>query len=324
MIRSIAVTSVFFVFLSLLSTNTTEAVEHTTGCSSDLLSVVASIYRIEPPNLPVNVQSAKGAQIETRKIHDCLRAGEILTLQDKAQKVELFIKNNFVRITAGKPFNGTYKVPEGVPFSDKASAYIKAAVELFSITSSPLRTPTATGISRGDSDNDLLPSPRQPLRNIQTLRNLPTQQIASNTTAVLSWREGDGPWTCEGLAQDGATVTESESVSRGWCVIPKTERPLVRLLVKDARGDKIGWNVSTVSSAAIPRPEWINQPEETLSSADHTAWAIWVWRSAGPQWRLQALSMLNENSESSWLAGYVLNGILNDAPVVRTNEADVR
>lgn len=324
MMRS-TVASVFFGILSLLSTGATEAVEPTSGCSSGLLGVVASIYRIVPPDLPVNVQRTKEAQIEKRNIRACLKGGEILTLQNRAQKVQLLVNGKFVWITAGPSFRGSYKVPESVSISEKAANFINGIGELASITSVPFRTPTPTGISRGDSDDDnnLEPRPRQPLENIRTLRNLPTQQIASNAAVVLSWREGDGPWKCEGLDQDRATVTESQPVSSGWCVLSIVQRPPVTLSVKDARGDQIAWNVTMVSPAAVPRPEWITQPETTLSPADRTAWAIWVWRSAGPQWRLQALSMINETSGSSWLAGYVLNSILNDAPLVRASEAEI-
>lgn len=326
MTTSRATTSVFLGILSLLSAGTTEAVESARGCSSGLLGVDASIYRIEPADLPVNVQSAMGTQAEERKAGDCLRAGEILTLQNKAQKVVLFTKGDFKPITADPPQNGVYEAPKGISFSDKAAAWVNMLKELKSITSTPIRESTGTSTPRGeaDRDNNLAPMPRQPLQNIKTLRHLPWQQISSNATVLLSWRGGESPWKCAGLGQDGAAVTEAQSVSGNWCVLSIIQRPPMRLSVKDARGDKIGWNVATVSPAAVPRPEWIAQPETGLSSADRTAWAIWVWKSAGSQWRLQALSMLNENSKSSWLAGYVLNSILNDAPIVRVNDADVR
>lgn len=322
MMKPAKIATICFGVLSLLSTGAVETGAQIVDCSSGLLGIVASIERIDPPDLLVNVQRTPGAPTEQRKVDTCLRGGEIVTLhKNRVQKVQLFANGDFFWITAGPPHNGIYKVPESQTILEKAKSYIDAIEDLkLAIRSSP-QTSRGTFV-RGELD-DKTPNlpPHQPLEHIRILRNLPTQQIASTAAIALSWREGTGPWKCEGLLRN-MPASESLSATTSWCVLPSTKHPLTRLSVRDARGAQIGWNVITVSATVVPRPGWINQPEDRLSPADRTAWAIWVWRSAGPQWRLQAVSMLSETADKSWLAGYVFNSILNDAPLIQTVEAE--
>lgn len=328
MIKNTVASFILVSFLTLLPTNLTVAAEIQKSCAHDLFSITGSIMRIKPADLPVKVLPNNGTSPEYRNIGGCLRPGEILSLQankDKKHEVELFIKGKPVLITTGGTYNGTYKVPEGavVTALESAIAFLEGIKELPSAIGIPPRKPIPTNIPRGDSANskDQTPVPRQPLRNIHILRNLPKQEIASTAAIVLSWRNGESPWKCEGQDQDETTVIKSQSVSTGWCEITINGQSPVQLSVKDARGDTISWNAAIVSPDVVPRPDWIKQTDKPLSSADRAAWAIWVWRTAGPRWRLQALSMLHEISEDSWLAAYLLNSILDDDPIINVGEA---
>jgi hypothetical protein len=328
MIRYVTVaTFVLFGFMEALLASTAKAAEPVSGCGAGLFSVVASVTRIKPANLPVKVQINQNAPAEDRKVGTCLKAGEILSLTQANQEVELFIKGKFVLVTSGPPFNGMYMIPHGwAAASDAAAAWVAGLSDLPSAIGVPPHKPTATAISRGEPIDEKSQGTTswQPLRHIQTLRNLPKQQIVANANVILSWRNGEGPWLCQGLSTDRANVGEAQSMSSGWCAFRLTDRDTARLAVKDRRGDQIGWNVLVVSHADVPRPEWIKGSDDTITIPDRAAWAVWVWQASGPQWRLQSMSMLNEIAEESWLAGYVLNSILVDAPLVPASQARIQ
>ncbi len=61
--------------------------------------------------------------------------------------------------------------------------------------------------------------------------------------------------------------------------------------------------------AATPR---LFEAKVTAGDADRTAWAVWLFKSGDPAWRLQSLSMLQSARSTVWFAGYFLDSVLLD------------
>jgi len=287
------------------------------NCTSELLRIVASITRIDPANSTASIQ--KGTSIREGRVRDCVNAGETVVLKDKSQKVELLVRGKLVLVSHDTTPDGLYRVPAGAfdAVSTGASAWLSGFMDINRIMASPAQRPRPTYIPRGSESGEPAKVSPKPLSRVSLLSRLPTQLIASGSVLLLSWNDGTGPWTCRATAQGQRPVGESVSTTDNWwCGLRVEGSTPVRVIVEDALEQRLSWDIEVVSESRIPRPDWIAKPDQ-ISAADRAAWALWLWSSAGPEWRLQALGMLNVSAEGSWLGGHAASSLLSDVPVIQ-------
>lgn len=265
------------------------------------LSISAQVVRITPPSGDVRKRPA----IAVRE-SDVLCEGDTLLIPAGAS-VDLYEAGRTVTRT------GEYTIRGGATaLTGKAAEYVKLALALID-PERPVPRPTSTSV-RGSQEAG---TDRGAILAIAPLRDLPRQNIAEGVRPIAAWRDGTPEFRCEALNEDVEVIGNNESVTNAWCRYAALPAAAARLRVRDARHRSIGWNVRRVSWHDVPRPNWIGPDVgASLPSQEKTAWAIWLWQNADAGWRMQSLAMLDEASQTQWLAGYFVDHILAESPPV--------
>jgi hypothetical protein len=280
-------------------------------CPGGLFSIQAMVTRVQPADSVLfRIPSAGGAPV-------ALIAGGILCEGDMLEfgpvasgvKVEIYEAGQVITVDGGL---GAYRVKSGArAVLAAASAYIATALGGVGDLAMPQDRPRPTAARGGEADE------AAPIRPIRTLRDLPRQRLSTEARPVLAWTGGVPPYACQVLDAETEVRWAAGGIESGWCKAETGEASAARLIVRDARGRSAGWNVRAAAPAEVPRPAWLPGAVVTLSSADRTAWAIWLWQDGGPEWRLQAVAMLDAQARDEWLARYFLDGVLGELPLLQ-------
>lgn len=281
-------------------------------CAGGWLSVQAMVTRISPGTAKVSKRAGAGP-VTDLKVAGVLCEGESLLFANAADGslVELYEAGKVVVVEARY---GSYTVKSGVHAALSAAAsYVNAALSGASDLGPPPARPSPTGV-RGDAAS-AQDAARQ-VRPILPLRGLPRQKVSVGARLIVGWRDGVAPYSCEVHDDDGPITSSRTSTSQGWCEMPADLRRAVRLVVRDGVGRSTGWNIAVITESQVPRPQWLPAGAGFAPGTDQTAWAIWLWQHGGPEWRLQALGMLNASAGSEFLAGYFVDRVLAEVPPI--------
>jgi hypothetical protein len=276
-------------------------------CEGGWLKVRAQIIAIDPPNKKVTIRRASGSSKDFG-IDAMLCEGDKLSLPPGVESVELYEAGRTYKVEkSGHAVQGG--ATAGI---SKASEYLKAALSGVSAFSAPAPRPTATAARGGDAAAVSLP-----IKGILSLRELPRQKLVRDVPVIVGWRDGASPYACEVVDDLGDVIGNTPGVKAGWCEFGKLDGA-GRLRVRDANRRSEGWNVALVPWSEVPRPDWIAaSATRTLAGGDLAAWGIWLWSQPLPEWRMQAMAMLNAASRREWLAQSFLDHILAETPLVQ-------
>jgi len=270
-------------------------------CRSGWLSISAQVVRIKPPS--GDIRKSSGIAVHE---NDVLCAGDTLLIP-AGVSVDLSEAGRIVTRT------GEYTIPGGAAaLTGKAAEYLKLALALIQ-PEVPAPRPTSTSVL-GSQDTG---TERAAILAIAPLRDLPRQSVARGLRPVAAWRDGTPAFRCEALNQDVEALGSSEDVTNAWCRYAPLTDAAVRLRVRDSRNRSIGWNIRIVSWNDVPHPDWIEPGVQlSISPQEKTAWAIWLWQHADVSWRMQSLAMLDEASQTQWLASYFIDHVLAENPPI--------
>jgi len=138
------------------------------------------------------------------------------------------------------------------------------------------------------------------------------QRVIAGSTLTVGWQGGRAPWHCL-LYGEGDAVASKLDVSEPQCDIKVDTKAPARLEVGESGSDSVlAWRLTAASDRDMPRPPWLVEAKVTAGDADWTAWAVWLFKSGDPAWRLQSLSMLQSARSTVWFAGYFLDSVLLD------------
>lgn len=284
-------------------------------CPGGLFSIRAMVTRVQPADASLFRRAAAGGAPVPLAVGGVLCEGDALEFGPVAPTtVEIYEAGEVVTLDGRR---GPYRVRSGArAVLAAASAYIGSAFGGLGDLALPQDRPRPTA-SRGDAAD--AEGASAPIRPVRPLRDLPRQRLSVEARPVLAWTGGTPPYACQALDADAEVRWSAGGLQTGWCGADADPAHTARLVVRDARGSSAGWNVQPAAADAVPRPPWLSgpaAPDAALSSADRTAWAIWLWQSAGPEWRLQAVAMLDAQAGREWLARYFLDSVLGELPLL--------
>ena len=279
-------------------------------CASGLFGVAAQIVRIEPAGGLASKRLASG-QEELIGVDGLVCAGDTLELKrgGPVSKVELYAQGQKKVLVSPDRFESKQGA---ISYAAQALTFVAGIARgAESIIKPPPDIPGPTAARGGNANT---PAMVLQIRAMRLLRDLPRQSLTADVQPVLSWREGVEPYVCQAMSDLGDVVwQEPRPRVTSWCEMAPDLDQAAQLVVRDARGRTESWNIRRVAWSEVPRPEWIGTASNTLSSADRTAWAWWLWKVAGPAWRLQALAMLHEMAPKEFVAGYLRNQLLAES-----------
>lgn len=275
-------------------------------CPESFLGVRALVAKIEPAGQTFAKQLANGSQ-ETVGLSGVVCVGESVVLPSNGlvRRVELYVGWGIEVVTPKRAFRNEGGV---IAAMGQAASFLSQTLGIARDLRAP-RRPTATH-SRGPEQKG---APVGQVRALAGLKDLPIQRLTSDTAPVIAWRDGKGPYECEARDNRGERTWSAKAgpTDAAWCAFGAELRGAIQLLVIDAAAGRESWDIQRASWPEVPRPEWVGKETRTLSSADRAAWALWLWKEGGREWRLQALGMLNQLAPALWAAGYARDGILN-------------
>ena len=243
----------------------------------------------------------------------CVGESVVLAKNSPVKRVELYVGWRREWVTPDHPFHNTGGVvsaaQQSIGFASRVLGLAK------DVRAPPVPTTTA---ARGGADD----APSRPLRTLRALSDLPTQRLTSDVAPVLAWREGSLPYRCEARNDRGDTVASAAAPDThdAWCAFDRNAGGTVQLLVIDADSAQQSWDVGPARWTDVPKPAWLASDARGLAPGDRIAWALWLWKSAGPEWRIQALAMLNQLAPTTWAAGYARDCILAEMPNLTPDE----
>jgi hypothetical protein len=272
--------------------------------------VRAMVLRIEPPGATPRKQRVDGGGTPI-KVDDLLCVGESLILPEggAVQKVVLYSAGRAITITPGHPYLASGGMSA---YALKALAFLSSVVDGVENLTPPAEEATGTHSRQ-------IPSEAHPLASIASLHGLPPQRLVAGTNPVVGWRGGVAPFACRAVNDTGTAVGSAQAGAAHRCTFSAGVAGASRLIAVDSASGVEGWRLGDRAAwPEVPRPPWIPSAlgAKNLTSADATAWALWVWMTAGTQWRLQALSMLDGLADAEWMAGYLRDAILAEDPRV--------
>jgi hypothetical protein len=268
-------------------------------CKSGWLSISAQVVRIKPPS--GDIRKSSGVAVHE---NDVLCEGDLLLIP-VGVSVDLSEAGRIVTRT------GEYTIRGGAAaLAGKAAEYVKLAFALIE-PEVPAPRPTSTSV-RGSQDAD---TRKAAILAIAPLRDLPRQSVVRGLRPIAAWRDGTPAFRCEALNQDVEALSSSSDVTNAWCRYAPLTDDTVRLRVRGSLNRSIGWNIRVASWNDVPHPDWM-EPGVQLSPQEKTAWAIWLWQHADVSWRMQSLAMLDEASQTQWLASYFIDHVLAENPPI--------
>ena len=279
------------------------------ACPSGLFGVAAQIVRIEPAGALASKRLASG-QEELIGADGLVCAGDTLELKPggPVSKVELYTQGQKKVLVSPDRFESKQGA---ISYAAQALKFVTDIVLGAESIKPPPDIPGPTAARGGNANT---PSMVLQIRAMRFLHDLPRQSLTADVQPVLSWRDGVEPYVCQAMSDLGDVVwQEPRPGVTSWCEMALGQAQAAQLVVRDARGRTESWNIRRVTWSEVPRPEWIGRASEALSSADRTAWAWWLWKVAGPAWRLQALAMLHEMAPKEFVAGYLRNQLLAES-----------
>lgn len=280
-------------------------------CTGGVLGTAAQVVKIEPTETRINKLTPRGETVALAA-GDALCHGDSVLVPSQPPQVRLVLY-------AG----GEHRVLEpGQQFTaprERPSVLAEAAVLLDSLRardgtlrSTPdVSSPRASRAPGGGNE-----APAMQIAPLRTLRELPRQRLTPDVTPTLAWREGLGPYTCMAVSEFGDPLWQQEvDASHSSCAVPPGLQAARQFQVRESRGPTVVWNLRWETWPAVPRPSWVPPDASNLGPPERTAWAMWLWQSGPPEWRLQALGMLNLQASKEWAAGHLRDLILdNRAP----------
>jgi hypothetical protein len=274
------------------------------------LSVQALVVRIDPAATKPKILGLKQANREAA-VDGALCSGETLVVPSGVTVVLYEAGQN--RAIGGGGADSRYTVGGKTRFLEQAANYVVEALKTVGAVRAPNLNPAPTR-SRGAGDPPGAPVKEEPLRPVAGLRDLPRQALTLDARPRLGWRGGVSTYHCEALKEDGSLKWTGQFLFGSTCPVTALDE-VARVVVRDARGASVGWNVAKAAWADVPRPAWVATGNPKLGSSERMAWAIWLWREADAKWRLQALSML-ESAKEQWLAGYFVDSLFDEMSLV--------
>ena len=278
-------------------------------CPAGLFGVAAQIVRIEPAGAQASKHLAAG-QEEPIGVDGLICAGDTLELKPggPVSMVELYAQGQKKVLVAPDRFEARQGV---ISYATQALGFVSGITRGAESIKPPPDIPGPTAARGGDAG---APPMVLQIRAMRLLQDLPRQSLTVDTRPVLSWREGVEPYVCQAMSDFGDIVwQEPRPRNASWCEMTVQLSRATQLTVRDARGRTESWNIRLVAWADVPRPEWLRSAPDAMSSADRTAWAYWLWKVAGPSWRLQALAMLHAITPKEFLAGYLRDQLLAES-----------
>jgi hypothetical protein len=279
-------------------------------CPAGLFGVAAQIVRVEPAGALASKRLASG-QEELVGVDGLVCKGDILELKPggPVSRVELYAQGQKKVLVSPDRFESKQGAISSVT---QALTFVTGILQgAESIIKPPPDIPGPTAARGGNANT---PTLVLQIRAMRLLRDLPRQSLTVDVRPVLSWRDGVEPYVCQAMSDLGDVVWQEPAPQlTSWCEMAPELHQAAQLVVRDARGRTESWNIRRVAWAEVPRPEWIGLGTNDLSSADRTAWAWWLWKVAGPTWRLQALAMLHEMAPEVFIAGYLRNQLLAES-----------
>ena len=273
-------------------------------CSGGWFSVRAELVRTMPASASVFRLETSGKQSELFD-GQLLCEGDTLVVEPPLQYIEVRQGSRVFQVPVAEH---RWTVPHGVAVAGAAAAeYVRLAMATLTVFSPPPSRPKATSV-RGPEEG--APAPPRAIRFIDGGEH---ERLTADRPAIVAWSGGTPPFACVG---DTASSTPTDAGTARWC---EFRAPLARqagsIGMSASDGKAIRWKIEKRAWRDVPRPDWVAHSEAPPASAiDELAWALWLWQHAPADWRLQSLSMLDDAARSEWLAGYVLDLTLNEAP----------
>jgi len=271
------------------------------ACKEGWFSIRARIVRIEPAGARVTVRPANGA-LHAAVLDERLCSGDT---------VENGTASRLVLIEGGRPVevgSRSYVVGAGPAVPAAAAQYIAGVFDLVGGLRPAVPRALPTGTRGGASE----PAAYERVRPLLALRDLPRQKLTADERVMLAWRGGAAPYRCQGFGDDTTQNWQSAPTPLGWCEVGGPLAATGRLTVDDGRGASTGWNLQRAAWNEVPRPPWAAGRSADLTAPERVAWAAWLWRSGGRDWRLQALAMLNTLSTTEPLAAELVDRIVDE------------
>lgn len=274
-----------------------------------VFNIAAQIVRIEPAGASLTRVLRTGERKSVGQNGVVCRGETLLFAGGNAQRVVLREADQRKILVPSQ----SYVAPSGlVDATTRAFSYMAGIFRTLEALPPAVDIPGPAGI-RG-SQTSGAPVVALQIRPLSALRDLPRQRVVPSLRVILSWREGEGPYRCEAVSRLGVVSLKGEAMAEGsWCELYADRAEASQLAVRDGRGRLATWNIELASWSDVPRPDWLAQ-KVSVSPAESTAWAWWLWTMGGPAWRLQALAMLHEHAGTVWMAGYLRDQVLAEAP----------
>lgn len=272
-------------------------------------SVSATIARIDPRNGTVKIIDAKGVE-RPGSVNAVVCSGETVKVE-KGTSVVLYEAGTNRSLSGGNGAASEYVAGGSPAIVDAIGNYVASVLSL--VTSVDTPQPEARPLNaRGGASEQ---ATTEAFRPIAALRGLPLQQLTRDVTPSLGWRGGAGPYRCVVSSAAGEVVWKSPFLAVDTCTLAKVANG-VSVVLEDSSKAQFRLNLRPVEWNGVPRPEWLPPGTARPTPAELAAWAIWLWRSGGPEWRLQSLGMLRGAAGTHWLARNFLDQILNETPLV--------
>jgi hypothetical protein len=289
-------------------------------CRETILGVGALVARVEPTGQTFFKQTADGRPERTGYPGVvCVGESVVLPVAGPVRRVELYLGYRIEEVTPDRPFHNKGGV---LAAARQAADFLVQALG----AGRELRPPPWPRVTESRGGPAEVGAAVRPLHALQALRDLPPQRMTPDTPPVLAWREGKGPYRCEARKEGSwkATVSVTADAQSAWCVLPDDLKGAAQLLVVDGQAGRETWDVKSAEWTDVPRPAWLPADPRAASVADRTAWALWLWKNAGPTWKLQGLAMLNQLAPRFWAAAFARDSILAGVPSLLPNEGGSR
>lgn len=270
-------------------------------CAEGWFSIRARIVRIEPLQARVTVRPTAGP-LRSAGMDDRLCSGDT---------IENTSATRLVLLEAGRSVDVTslsYRVGAGPAVAAAAAQYVAEVFDLVGGLRPPVPRAMPTGTRGGENQR----ATYERVRPLLALRDLPRQKLTADEHVLLAWRGGAAPYRCQGYGDDTVLNWQSVGTTLGWCDVAGALGATSRLTVEDGRGASTGWNLQRSTWDQVPRPPWVAPRSAAALAPERVAWAAWLWRSGGREWRLQAMAMLNTLSATEPLAAELLDRIVDE------------
>jgi hypothetical protein len=285
------------------------------GCAGGWFALQARVISIAPPTARV-FKGRAGSLASVPVMQDSfLCAGEMLVFDAASEpvSVELLEAGKVTRVDSSKR---SYTVRSGVDAgAGTAGAFIDALLSGARLLGPRTARGQVNGV-RGGSGAPVNLSTVSQVSAVLPLAELPRQKLAVDSSANVSWLNGAGPFKCETRDDDNTLLWASAPTQLQWCAVPMQSRKIASVVVREASGRSMRWQVEVVDTAEIPKPPSAVSTSRNRSANDTTAWAIWLWQKGGPQWRLQALGLAASVENDVFLARHFLDSVLAGIPLV--------